>query len=190
MDKRLCDILVYNRSAEEFNDYWNKKVARYRRDETDDEWIEKSYIYKSCIGRKARFSNSVIGHIHVFQSGGIDLITKLSIDCREKKYLEGAPDIHFDPSTFTRTRTNKNMSSEEILKQFNKDLLEGCKRRLKGRYIDLEPWNNFSKLIDWHEFFYPKSEENEEKGICDEESIMKQYSEYEMNGLKQPKATF
>lgn len=179
METKLFDILVYNRSVEEFNKYWDNKVGIYRRDEPDEEWVEKSYTYKLCIGRCTRWMNSIIGYIHIYQSG-IDLITTLSIDCREKKYLEGTFDIHYDPSTFTRTRTKKDMTSQEILNQFNADLIEGCNERLKGRYIDLEAWNNTSKLIDWHELFYPKKEEIEEKNISQEEKIEKIREKYRL----------
>lgn len=174
METKLFDILVYNRSVEEFNKYWDEKFSICRHDESDEEWNEKLGMYKLGIGRCSRWMNSVIGYIHVYQSG-IDLITTLSIDCRGKKYIEGRPDIHYDPSTFTRTRTNKNMTSQEILNQFNADLLEGCKRRLRGRYIDLEAWNNTTKLIDWHELFYPKEEEKQEDNRSIEEKIRERY---------------
>lgn len=190
METKLFEILVYNRSVEAFNKYWNNKVGIYRRDESDEEWVKKAYIYKSCSGRCARWMNSIIGYIHVYQSG-IDLITTLSIDYREKKYLEGAPDIHYDPSTFTRTRTNKNMTSQEILNQFNADLIEGCNERLKGRYIDLEAWNNTAKFIDWHELFYPKEEEIEEENKSEEEKIREKYKLLFGTGIPVPhKADF
>ena len=153
MDIKLFDIAVYNRPLEEFNKYWNGKVEKNRRSETDEEWERMKYIYKECIGRCTHPLNSIIGYIHVWQSGGIDLITTLSIDCRDRKRLDGVPDILYDPSTFTRTRTRKGMTSEEILNQFNRDLLEGCNERLKGRYIDLEAWNNMSRLVDWADLF-------------------------------------
>ena len=168
MDFKLFDIIVFNRSIEEFNKYWDQRVKRNRRDETDDEWKNESWIYKDLIGRNARPLNSVVGYIHIYLSGGIDLITTLDIDCRERMRLDGAPDIRYDPSTFTRTRTNKHMSSKEILDTFNKDLLNGCNERLKRRYIDLEAWNNFSKSVDWHEVIYSCEEQKTKKNTIEE----------------------
>ena len=63
MDFKLFDIIVFNRSIEEFNKYWDKRVERNRRDETDDEWKNESWIYKDLIGRNARPLNSVVGYI-------------------------------------------------------------------------------------------------------------------------------
>lgn len=168
MDIKLFDIMVFNRSIEEFNQYWDRKIEKNRRDETDDEWENKSWIYKDLIGRNTRPLNSVVGYIHIYLSGGIDLITTLDIDCRERMRLDGAPDIRYDPSTFTRTRTNEHMSSKEILDTFNKDLLNGCNERLKRRYIDLEAWNNFSKSVDWHEVIYSCEEQKTEKNTIEE----------------------
>lgn len=74
--------------------------------------------------------------------------------------MEGAPDIFIDPSTFTRTRTYSNMSSTDILERFNSDLLDECKKRLKGHFVDFEAWSNTSKYIDWHELFYSKRDKN------------------------------
>lgn len=179
LDIKLFDIMVFNRSIEEFNEYWDKRVERNRREETDAEWENKSWIYKDLIGRNTRPLNSIVGYIHVYQSGEIDLITTLDIDCRERMRLDGAPDIRYDPSTFTRTRTNKYMSSKEILDTFNKDLLNGCNERLKRRYVDLEAWNNFSKIVDWHEVFCPhKEEEKKEETVEDIRArYMKDYDE-------------
>lgn len=153
MDIKLFDISVYNRPLDEFNKYWNDKVKQYRGSETDKEWEKKEYIYKEYIGRYTHPLNSIIGYIHVWQSGTIDLITTLSIDCREKKRLDGTPDILYDPCTFTRTRTRNGMTSEEILNKFNSDLMVGCMERLPGRYIDLEAWNNMSRLVNWADLF-------------------------------------
>lgn len=153
MDLKLYDIMVFNRSLKKFNEYWDKKVEICRRQETDEEWQKISSVYKECIGRNTHPLNSVIGYIHVYKSGGIDLITTLSIDTRERKRLDGVPDIIYDPSTFTRTRIEKGMSSEEILGKFNRDLLTRCNERLPGRYIDLEGWNNMSRLVDWADLF-------------------------------------
>lgn len=162
MNKLLFEILVYNRSIDEFNRYWEKKIGKLRRNETDEEWKDKKVIYKELYHRPTRWKNSIIGYINIYISGN-DLITTLSIDTRSKKRLEGVSDIHVDPSTFTRTRTDSSMSSTDILEHFNSDLVDGCNKRLKGRFVDLEAWNNTSKYIDWHELFYPKRDKNEAK---------------------------
>lgn len=159
MERLLFEILVYNRPIDKFNSYWEKKVSKFRCNETDEGWKDKKVIYKECYHRPTRWKNSVIGYINIYISG-IDLITTLSIDARRKKFLEGAPDIFIDPSTFTRTRTYSNMSSTDILERFNSDLLDECKKRLKGHFVDFEAWNNTSIYIDWHELFYSKRDKN------------------------------
>lgn len=192
METKLFEILVYNRSPKEFNQYWENQINKYRREESDIEWKSKFEIYKHIKGRKTRWYNSVIGYISIVQSN-IDLITMLSIDVREKKYLEGNSDIYYDPSTFSRTRTNKNMASNEILESFNTDLESACKHRLKNRYIDFEAWHNFSTHIDWHQLFYPQAGETYEDmndNISDEERIMREHLPFDGKIQTMPDETF
>lgn len=85
MERLLFEILVYNRPLDKFNSYWEKKVSKFRRNETDEEWKDKKVIYKECYHRPTRWKNSVIGYINIYISG-IDLITTLSIDARRKKF--------------------------------------------------------------------------------------------------------
>ena len=176
METKLFDILVYNRSAEEFNEYWNKKYGKILETHySGDELKEKIAICKEA-NRPAtnwKFQN-VIGYISIF-AHGYSLFSKLSIDVREKKYIEGKPDIRYDPSTFFGLYVKEEITSEQIIDEFN-DLLQcSIKERLPKRYVDLEAWNNTAKLIDWHELFYPKQEETEEDNRSKEEKIRERY---------------
>lgn len=50
------------------------------------------------------------------------------------------------------------MSSEEIITKFRAGLMETIQERLKGRYVDMEAFDNISKLIDWHKLYYSDEE--------------------------------
>lgn len=54
------------------------------------------------------------------------------------------------------------MTSEEVMAEFKACMKTMSKERLKNRYIDVEPFYNMCKYIDWHEVFYSedKSKEN------------------------------
>lgn len=160
MEEKLFDILVFNRSEDKFRSYWKEKVMRYRKKESDEEWEKQYPKLINCFGKPTRWMNSVIGYISIYKND-MDIFTTLSIDIRNKKFLEGKPDIYYDNCTFTRFRTNKNMDSKTILDGFNKDLIDITKKELKGRYIDLEAWRNFSKYINWYDVFYSHEEKKE-----------------------------
>lgn len=185
METKLFDILVYNRSAEEFNEYWNMKYRKFLSQHySGDELKEKISICKDA-NRPAtnwKFQN-VIGYISIMKHG-YTLFATLSIDVRQKKYIDGRPDIRYDPSTFFSLYVKEQMTSEQILDEFNSLLQKSIKERLPKRYIDLEAWNNTSKLIDWHELFYPKSEEDEETNKTPEEVIIERYAH--MGEIKEP----
>lgn len=94
----------------------------------------------------------IVGYISI-SSHGYSLFATLSIDYRE--HIEGKINITYDPATFFSFYVKENMSSEEVWKEFNNLLLVSMQERLIGKRVDLEAWNNISKLIDWHCFFYP-----------------------------------
>lgn len=159
METKLFDILVYNRSVEEFNKYWDDKYRKLLGQHySGDELNEKITICKEA-NRPAtnwKFQN-VIGYISIFMHG-YSLFATLSIDVREKKYIDGKPDIRYDPSTFFSLYVKEEMTSEQILKEFNGLLHCSIKERLSKHYIDLEAWDNIAELIDWHSLFYPGRE--------------------------------
>lgn len=41
MERLLFEILVYNKPIDKFNSYWEEKVNKFRRNETDEEWEDK-----------------------------------------------------------------------------------------------------------------------------------------------------
>ena len=53
------------------------------------------------------------------------------------------------------------MTSKEVMDEFKACMKAVSKERLKNRYIDIEPFYNMCKYIDWHEVFY--SEEKTDK---------------------------
>lgn len=178
METKLIDIQVYNRSIEEFNKYWNQKLSKlYRRaDMTDDEWERYLPLIKE-LNKPAtnwKFQN-VIGYISIFKHG-YSLFATLSIDIRKKKYIEGRPDIRYNPSTFFSLYVKEEMTSEQIRDKFNDLLHQSIKERLPKRYIDLEAWDNMNKLVDWHKVFYPQNEENEKDNRSEEDIIRERYA--------------
>ena len=154
MNEKIFDIIIFNRSKEEFKEYWEKVIDSYCQT-ASEEFVETNReMLKDTLGRNTRWMNSVIGYIHIYKSG-TDLITQRSIDVRQRKRLEGVPDIRYVPSTFTRTTVKKSMSSQEILQCFNSDLRTACEKQLKRRYIDWTSLDNVSQYIDWHKMFFP-----------------------------------
>lgn len=153
MNEKIFDIIIYNRSKEEFKEYWDKVIDSYCLTASEVFVETHRELIKDKLGRNTRWMNSVIGYIHIYKSG-TDLITQRSIDVRQRKRLEGVPDIRYVPSTFTRTTVKRYMSSQEILQCFNSDLRAACEKQLKGRYIDWTSWDNVSKYIDWHKMFF------------------------------------
>lgn len=186
METKLCDILVYNRSVEEFNDYWDRKYEKLLSPLYSGEELKEKIALCKDVNRSAtnwKFQN-VIGYISIMKHG-YSLFATLSIDVRQKKYIEGRPDIRYDPSTFFSLYVKEKMTSEQILEEFNGLLHRSIKERLPKRYIDLEAWNNISTLIDWHELFYPKNEEQEECTKSKEEIIRERYMSL-WDGIKMP----
>lgn len=154
MIEKIFDIMIFNRPKEQFSEYWEKVVDSYCAMASEEYSEANRDIIKDMLGRNTKWMNSVIGYIHIYKSGA-DLITQRSMDIRQRKRLEGVPDIRYIPSTFTRTTVRKTMSSQEIIQCFNSDLRTACKKQLKGRYIDWTSWDNVSKYIDWHKLFFP-----------------------------------
>lgn len=156
MEEKIYDIPVYICPWEEFNNYWNDYYEKnFRRiDESEEEWIKRRAEFKQISHRRTTWKyQAIIGYISVYIHG-IDLFTTLSIDARKRKIKGGRPDIYYGTSTFFSIRVRKNMSSEEIMNEFKLNIKEVSKGRLKNRYIDIEPFYNICKYIDWHEVFY------------------------------------
>jgi len=65
------------------------------------------------------------------------------------------------------------MTSEEVMDEFKASMKAMSKERLKNRYIDVEPFYNMCKYIDWHEVFY--SEDKLKKRRTETEKIMEIY---------------
>lgn len=175
MEEKICDIPVYICSLEEYNKYWNDYYERnFRRtDESEEEWLKRRIEFKQIGHRKVTWMyQAIIGYIGVYIHG-IDLFTTLSIDVRERKIKGGRPNIYYDPSTFFRIRVSRNMTSKEVMDEFKACLKEVSKERLKNRYIDVEPFYNICKLIDWHEVFY--SDDKLEKKRTKTEKLMEMY---------------
>lgn len=176
MEMKLFDILVYNRSEEKFNKYWDEKYEKILvKHYSGDELKEKIRICKDANKPNTNWMfQNVIGYISIFKHGYYFFAT-LSIDVRKKKYIEGKSDIRYDPSTFFGLYVNEHMTSEQILNRFNSLLHRSIKERLQNRYVDLETWNNISKWIDWHEVFYPENEKKENINKTLEEVIRERY---------------
>ncbi len=173
MEEKICDIPVYICSLEKFNKYWNDYYERnFRRtEETEEEWLRRRAIFKQIGHRKVTWMyQAIIGYIGVYIHG-IDLVTTLSIDIRERKIKGGRPDIYYDPSTFFKIRVSRDMTSEDVINEFKLDMKEMSKERLKNRYIDVEPFYNICRYIDWHEVFYSENKVGEKE--TEVEKIMK-----------------
>lgn len=165
MMEKICDIPVYICSLEEYNKYWNDYYERnFRRiGESEKEWLKRRAVFKQIDHRRVTWMyQAIIGYIGVYIHG-IDLFTTLSIDVRERKIKGGRPDIYYDPSTFFSIRVSRNMTSKEVMDEFKKCMKEMSKERLKNRYIDVDPFYNMCKYIDWHEVFYSEDERKEKK---------------------------
>lgn len=165
MMEKICDIPVYICSLEEYNKYWNDYYERnFRRiGESEKEWLKRRAVFKQISHRRVTWMyQAIIGYIGVYIHG-IDLFTTLSIDVRERKIKGGRPDIYYDPSTFFSIRVSRNMTSKEVTDEFKKCMKEVSKERLRNRYIDVEPFYNMCKYIDWHEVFYSEDERKEKK---------------------------
>lgn len=178
MEEKICDIPVYICSLEKFNNYWNNHYAQYFRgeEESEEEWIKRRAEFKRIEHRRTTWMyQAIIGYIGVYIHG-IDLFTTLSMDVRERKIKGGRPDIYYDHTTFFSIRVRKNMTSEEVMDEFKRYIKESLKGRLKDRYIDIEPFYNICKYIDWHEVFYSenkvKREEQETKIIRQRNNII------------------
>lgn len=160
MKEKLFDIPIYVCPLEEYNSYWEKYYSKqYRRKEDSNfEWKNKLNIIKQIEHRRTAWMyQAIIGYIGVYKQG-TDLLTTLSIDIRKRKVKGGRPDIYYDPSTFFRIRIEKDMTSEEIMDKFMSCIDAKKNTRLKNRYIDIEPFCNFCKYIDWHKVFYPEED--------------------------------
>lgn len=192
MEMKLFDILVYNRSMEDFNKYREKKYGKLLEPYySGDELKERIDICKEANRPTTNWKfQNVIGYISIFKHG-YSLFATLSVDVRKKKYIEGRPDIRYDPSTFFSLYVKKDMTSEQILEEFNDLLHRSIKERLHKRYIDLEAWNNTANLIDWHELFYPEIEDIDEENKSEEEKIRERYkSVYGIEVHEPPSADF
>lgn len=173
MEEKICDIPVYICSLQEYNNYWNNYYERNFRkiDESDEEWIKRRAEFKQIGHRRVTWMyQAIIGYIGVYIHG-MDLFTTLSIDVRERKIKGGRPDIYYDPSTFFRVRVSRNMTSKEVMDEFQACMKAMSKERLKNRYIDVEPFYNMCKYIDWHEVFY--SEDKSKENYVEEEKTDK-----------------
>ena len=168
MEEKICDIPVYICPVEEFNKYWNNHYEKnFRRiDETEEEWIKRRAVFKQINHRRTTWKyQAIIGYIGVYIHG-FDLFTTLSIDVRERKIKGGRPNIYYDSSTFFRVRVYRNMTSKDVMDEFKACMKKMSKERLKNRYIDVEPFYNMCKYIDWHEVFYSEDRaKNKEKEI-------------------------
>lgn len=50
------------------------------------------------------------------------------------------------------------MTSDDVMDKFKECIEMEKKARLKNRYIDIEPFYNFCKYVDWHKVFYPEED--------------------------------
>lgn len=160
MEEKLFDIPVYICPINEFNDYWNKRYEKEFRkdDETEEEWVNKRALLRRKNHRKVTWMyHAIIGYIGVYKHG-FDLFTTLSMDARERKIKGGIPDIYHDPFTFFRIRVKEKMTTEQVMDEFRSCMEDVSKTKLKNRYIDIEPFYNVCKYIDWHNVFYPDKE--------------------------------
>ena len=55
---------------------------------------------------------------------------------------------------FFRVCVYRNMTSKEVMDEFKACMKSMSKKRLKNIYIDVEPFYNICKYIDWHGVFY------------------------------------
>lgn len=161
MEEKLCEIPIYICSQEEYAKYWD---AHYRklfpiRNRAQKEYDEMIESFKEINHKKtAWYHNAIIGYISIYKHGE-SLFATLSYDQRKRKIKGGRPDIHYDPITFySISYISQEMSSEEIITKFRAGLMETIQERLKGRYVDMEAFDNISKLIDWHKLYYPDEE--------------------------------
>lgn len=183
MEEKLCDIPVYICSLDEYNKYWNDYYEKHFRrvGESEKEWLKRRTEFKQIGHRKVAWMyQAIIGYVGVYIHG-IDLFTTLSVDVRERKIKGGRPNIYYDPSTFFRVRVSRNMTSEEVMEEFKKCMNEVSKERLKNRYIDVEPFYNMCKYIDWHEVFY--SDDKSQKKKMDDEKAEKMRKFLELHEL-------
>ena len=183
MEEKLCDIPVYICSLDEYNKYWNDYYEKHFRrvGESEKEWLKRRTEFKQIGHRKVAWMyQAIIGYVGVYIHG-IDLFTTLSVDVRERKIKGGRPNIYYDPSTFFRVRVSRNMTSEEVMEEFKKCMNEVSKEQLKNRYIDVEPFYNMCKYIDWHEVFY--SDDKSQKKKMDDEKAEKMRKFLELHEL-------
>lgn len=160
MEEKLCEIPIYICPHEEYSQYWDNHYRQSFpvRERTQKEYDEMITTIKETHHMKtAWYHNAIIGYISVCKHG-YDLFTTLSYDIRSKKVKGGYPDIYYDPSTFYKIYVSRKMSSEEIITKFRAGLMETIQERLKGRYVDMEAFDNISKLIDWHKLYYSDEE--------------------------------
>lgn len=160
VEEKLFDIPIYVCPIDEYNSYWYKhyESACRRTEDSDEEWAEKLDILKQNNHRKTTWMyQAIIGYIGVYKQE-IDLFATLSIDERERKIKGGYPDIYYNPSTFFRIRVEKSMTSDDVMDKFKECIEMEKKTRLKNRYIDIEPFYNFCKYVDWHKVFYSEED--------------------------------
>lgn len=158
MEEKLFDIPVYICPQDEFDKYWDEHYKKMFTKEWISETEQKEFVstLREINHKKTAWKyQTIIGYIEIYKHA-YDLIATLSIDIRQRKIKGGRPDIYYDPFTFYKLYVKSDMTSSEIISQFRNGLEETIEERLKGRYVDLEAFDNISKFIDWRKMIYPK----------------------------------